>query len=345
MFTADGRATVAADKVTVLSNSASDALPESEWLSVGLLEEETSKLLKPFSTEIPVLIRDTARSAGIKQADSWVASGAVHGGRIHLFRDGLADRPAVVRTLWHELFHFGLRRFMTEPEYIAKMGDLYKRDRWIRTTADDWANTAEAQKLAATKSLDYVRARGVDEALAELAEILQTNKSGYQTNTLQAQVIRAVRDWVARIADFFGFKEAAQEWRGYAAQNDARDMIVSTFSKLREGALPSMQNSKWHYSDPAFMAARHGKSVVEFDGKELGGKSQPIGELVAKARDFARRMFADKTVTATDGHEIMIPWGGIKHTFSGKVSANAAIVASKLDKVIESGVLVKSAPD
>lgn len=84
---------------------------------------------------------------------------------------------------------------------------------------------------------------------------------------------------------------------------------------------------------------------VEFSGTELGGKSQPITQLVMKARTFARRMFAEKTVTATDGHEILIPWSGIKHTFSGKVSANAAIVASKLDKVIENGVLIKSAPD
>lgn len=35
-----------------------------------------------------------------------VASGVVYQGVIHLFRDGVADRDSVVRTLFHELLHF-----------------------------------------------------------------------------------------------------------------------------------------------------------------------------------------------------------------------------------------------
>lgn len=84
---------------------------------------------------------------------------------------------------------------------------------------------------------------------------------------------------------------------------------------------------------------------VKLTGQEFGGKSQPIAQLVLKAREFARKMFADKTVTAKDGHEILIPWSGIKHTFSGRVSANAALVAAKLDKVIEGGIHIKAEPD
>jgi len=37
----------------------------------------------------------------------------------------------------------------------------------------------------------YIRARGVDEALADLAEILQTEPAGYQTNALMARAKRA----------------------------------------------------------------------------------------------------------------------------------------------------------
>ena len=42
------------------------------------------------------------------------ASGMVRDGKIHLFRDGLKDVADVEETLWHELLHYGLRRFMSE---------------------------------------------------------------------------------------------------------------------------------------------------------------------------------------------------------------------------------------
>lgn len=86
--------------------------------------------------------------------------------------------------------------------------------------------------------------------------------------------------------------------------------------------------------------------VVEFTGNELGGLNQPVKALVMKARAFARRMFADKTVVnRDDGSEILIPWSGIKHGLSGRVSPNAALVSSKLDEVVESGRHVRTEAD
>lgn len=253
----------------VFNTQPGDAISEPNWMSTGSIVEEVDQLLKPFATEIPVLIRDTLGDIGVKGADDGVTSGAVYDGRIHLFRDGLADRAAVERTLWHELLHFGFRRFMTEDQYIAKMGDLYMRDGWVRGKANAWMQTAEAKKLAESKKPGYVKARAVDEALAELAEIMQTEPTGYQNNTKLAQAKRAVSEWIAKLADFFGFKDAAQAWRSYAAQKDARDLIVSTFAKLREGAPPAMLNSKWHYSDPAFMTAWHGSSKKIYTDADL----------------------------------------------------------------------------
>ncbi|MDP2830266.1 MAG: hypothetical protein Q8O37_16890 [Sulfuricellaceae bacterium] len=252
----------------IFNQKETGAIPEAEWLSVSAIEEETSKLVEPFATEIPVLFHDTIGDIGVKSTDDGVVSGAVHGGKIHLFRDGLADRSAVVRTLWHELLHFGFRRFMTEPQYIAKMNTLYMQDAWVRSKAKSWVDSKEGKKLAETKSPAYARARGVDEALAELAEVIQTNPTGFQTNTLEAKAIRTVREWVAKLADFFGFKEAAQTWRGYAAQKDARDLIASTFGKLRDGA-PSQFSNSWSYSDPAFMTAYHG-SPHDHDKFDMG---------------------------------------------------------------------------
>ena len=279
--------------VAVFNQQDFGALPESEWLSVGLLEEETNKLLVPFATEIPVLIRDTASDVGIKtNPDDGVISGAVYNGRIHLFRDGLADISAVQRTLWHELLHFGLRRFMTEDQYIAKMNSLYLKDGWVRGKATAWMQSAEAKKLAETKKQGYVRARAVDEALAGLAEIMQTEPTGYQNNTKLAQAKRMVSEWVAKLADFFGFKDAAQAWRSYAAQKDARDLIVSTFGKLRDGA-PGQFSNSWSYSDPAFMVAWHGSphDHNKFDSSKIGtgegAQAYGWGHYFAGAREVA----------------------------------------------------------
>jgi len=97
-------------------------------------------------------------------------SEAVHNGRIHLFLDQLDSRPAVVRTLWHELLHYGLRRFLTREQYIAQMHQLYRSDRWVRLSANRFARSDEGQRASEFGGEECARTRGVDEALAQLAE-------------------------------------------------------------------------------------------------------------------------------------------------------------------------------
>lgn len=63
-----------------------------------------------------------------------------------------------------------------------------------------------------------MRARGVDEALAELAEI---NEGGYRNNDLLAKVRRIVLRWVAAIAEKFGFHDVATRFRR-VAHDEAR---------------------------------------------------------------------------------------------------------------------------
>lgn len=56
-------------------------------------------------------------------------SGFVFDGTIHLVRSGLGSRADTVKTFWHELLHYGLRRFITKGYYINAM-----RDSWIINT-------------------------------------------------------------------------------------------------------------------------------------------------------------------------------------------------------------------
>lgn len=47
-----------------------------------------------------------------------MASGFVYLDPRALMRGGPADCPALERTVWHELLHYGLRRFSTREQYI-----------------------------------------------------------------------------------------------------------------------------------------------------------------------------------------------------------------------------------
>jgi hypothetical protein len=69
--------------------------------------------------------------------------GAVYDGAFYLFRDQLASIADVQRTLFHELFHYGLRKIYTREQFIGELRRLYNRDAWSKARADAWVNTSE----------------------------------------------------------------------------------------------------------------------------------------------------------------------------------------------------------
>ena len=86
--------------------------------------------------------------------------------------------------------------------------------------------------------------------------------------------------------------------------------------------------------------------AVRFSGNELGGLDVPIKTLKVRAANYAREHFSGKTVTvASDGSQVLIPWQGIKHALTGQVHPVSALVTSKLDKLIENGVLTGTDED
>lgn len=198
-----------------------------------------------------VLVRDTAADVLGQPArdDGVAASGMVYQGRIHFFRDGLADRAAVARTLWHELLHYGLRRFLRKGEYIAKLNQLYADDAWISAHADAWLATQEGRDTARAHGNAYAMACGVDEVLAALAEYCQGQ---YRTNGQVAKAIPTVASGVAKLARTFGITEAASRWQR-DINDEGRELVRSIFRRLREVA-PATSSDWARATDPAFMA-------------------------------------------------------------------------------------------
>ncbi len=241
----------------------SDPLPESEWLSEAQFAQVIEERIGKFGHQPPVLIRDSVIDVPhMRQASAGSAAGVTTGGKIYLFRDANATTADVVQTLWHELVHYGLRRFLTKEQYIAQMQKLYDRDPWVKAKADAWlATDGDDVKQARKAGEAYARARGVDEALAELAE---TSEGEYRNNTLKAKAIRQAARWIAAVAERFGFHEFAAKYR--AIPNDeARALVRSMFQKLRDDAPAT--SSDWAFTaDPAFMVRRIQNNLIQFFG-------------------------------------------------------------------------------
>jgi len=250
-------------------------LPESEWLSEAQFAQVIEERIGKFSHRPPILIRDSVSDLpSMRNASAGWAAGATTGGKIYLFRDANATTADVARTLWHELVHYGLRRFLTKEQYISQMQKLYDRDPWIKAKADAWLAANGDDVKQARKSGDaYARARGVDEALAELAE---TNEGEYSNNTLKAKAIRQAARWIAAAAERFGFHEFAAKYRA-VTNDEARALVRSMFQKLREDAHPT--TSDWAFkTDPAFLVPRVQNNLIQFFGNKHKEKLKTFGK-------------------------------------------------------------------
>ena len=246
----------AEDDTTPLSLSgASVALPVEERVSTATAADEVENRIGQFSHQPPVLIRDSAQGVIPGATASDGIAGAVYGGKIHLFLDQLGSRRDVQTTLFHELFHYGLRRFLTREQYVEQLTRLAQRDSSILAEARRWVQSPHGQRVLASGGDAYVLARGVDEALATLAE---PNAGAFLRQGASQKLRRALQDWLAGVADFLGFKQTAAEIRGWNS-TEARLFIQSVFAKLENDASPT--SDEWGFTaDAAFSLPKISKN-------------------------------------------------------------------------------------
>jgi hypothetical protein len=117
-------------------------------MSEAAIAQVVEERIAQFAHKAPALIRDSESDVlGVRADDSGVASsGMAYKGKIYLFRDGLSDSSEVVRTVWHGLLHYGLRRFLNSGQYIAAMlhrcwGELQcaRKSSTVSVTKKTWA--------------------------------------------------------------------------------------------------------------------------------------------------------------------------------------------------------------
>ena len=112
-------------------SQAARVVPEAERLSVSVLDQTVKNYLHNLGHKPTGIIAESGTSIG----ESAGIAGATKGKKIYLFRDGISGIDEAVRTLWHELLHYGLRRFMTKRQYISEMNRLYKQDKFLKQRA------------------------------------------------------------------------------------------------------------------------------------------------------------------------------------------------------------------
>lgn len=234
------------------------------WLNVGVITEEVEKRMERFAHHPPILIRDSAFGVLPGTAVDDDISGAVYKGKVYLFRDRLADRSDVQKALFHELLHYGVRRFMTRDDYISEMQRLGARDSYLQAEANDWMRTSDGQRVLKEQGRDYAMARGVDEALATLAE---PNAGVYLNSSLAQRVVRVVTGWAADLADRLNFPVAAAAIRGYRNQ-EARQFIRAVFSGLERDD-PAVATDLSFPADVAFSRQGSQGEARLFVGKVL----------------------------------------------------------------------------
>lgn len=90
-------------------------------MSVSTLVQLVHNPLQKFATKIPVEVRESVTDLGYPENG---AKGMTVGGTIYLFRDRLGSLADARDMLFHELFHFGVRRFLPREQYTNTMINL-----------------------------------------------------------------------------------------------------------------------------------------------------------------------------------------------------------------------------
>lgn len=195
-----------------------DQEPVSNPISNAELEGIVDDVKKSLGGEVEITILDSAKDLDPNAPDG--ASGLVKDGNVYLFREGITSGIEGAKTVFHELFHLGLQKLLTNPkEYHRVMVNLYQMNARVRGMADKWIASQEGQEAKTFYADQYqnprdrlnaLTAHATDEALARIAEELKT---GNKVGTNQRAFVRSIAQWLANVAEKIGMRQVAQSIR------------------------------------------------------------------------------------------------------------------------------------
>jgi hypothetical protein len=194
----------------------------------------------------PVHVVRGPADLGLVVAGEDVHSGVtLRSGDIYVFQSGVGSELDVLKTVFHELFHRGLRNILPADQYVQTMLDLAKRDNRVQSNANAWKRLpiaaeqrAELAKLGFAGSELQARyeALAIEEGLAVVAEELKAER---QAGTRSVR-LRALAGWVAGIADKLGLQRVGHAIRRMS-YNEAERFVLSAIEASGQAVATSAQ--------------------------------------------------------------------------------------------------------
>lgn len=203
----------------VLFSSSGQAVP-ARGLSPEEAQQAVQEALAGLANPPPIDIVTRSQELGVDAPDGVMGAAIPGEGRIVIVASAHGSADAVVETVFHEMFHLGLRNVLPAPDYVQAMLDLAKRDARVQEFANRWKRAAAdaPQQLQALRDLGHAgseltaryEALAIEEGLAAVAQELRAQK---QAGTRLGLRVRALASWLASVADRMGMGRLAERIR------------------------------------------------------------------------------------------------------------------------------------
>jgi hypothetical protein len=218
------------------SKTESTVAPESQ-----LSDEQFEGVRQSVEAAVPNAPRihianDPSEIPGIEPAPAGVhPMGLLAKGKMFLFRNAIGSEIDALKTAFHELFHYGLRKALPAAQYYRYMAKLEAADGQVRAYAQRWRQSEEGVARRSTLSPELWNALAVEEGLADIAEEIQTgDRLG---SKVRPGTIRRIVAWLADVANAVGMPKLGQYIRRLTL-TDAQKFVADTLAAASQDVAP-----------------------------------------------------------------------------------------------------------
>ena len=257
---AAARSMVETAESTALFSQGDSVAPEQQ-----LSQQELEALVQAVTRRIPgapeIVVADSARALfGAQVPAGTTPAGGVVGGKVYLFRDGIASVRDASRVIFHELFHYGLKNILPKEQYIQTLLRIQAIDPQVREYARRWRASVEGQARRSTMPAQDWNALAVEEALADIAEDITDPETG-QVGSQFKGTVRNLAKWLADIAEMLGMRSLAQAVRRMT-MTETEKFVLQAIQTQQAPTSPGAES-------PAFKRWFGDSKVVDAEGKPL----------------------------------------------------------------------------
>ena len=272
--------------------STSDAAPPARGLSLEQAQQAVQQALAGLRSPPPVDIVMRSEEAWVGAPEGVMGAAIPEEGRIVLVASAHGSADAVVETVFHEMFHLGVRNVLPTPDYVQSMLDLAKRDSRVQRYAVEWKEKAPdaPHQLRVLRERGYTgseltaqyEALAIEEGLAVVAEELRAQK---QAGTRLGLRVRTLANWLASVAERMGMQGLAERIRTMT-YNEAERFVLRAIEHAGQAPVEqaAADGTRYRASTPTGTAAFQRWFA---DSQVVDGAGQPLRVFHGTGGDFS----------------------------------------------------------